>query len=337
MIRAALWAWPNGQAATPNRSPIKPATRPHTSPVAPFAPVAFSVRVARAVGMACALGALSGCSVLSLTYPRLPDLTVWWVQRQVSLDGAQSAQLRQDAQSVLDWHRQTQLAAVTDVLQHWQTLVNQPLTPKQVCTEFAKVRQQWDAIVSQSTAGMLTIGRSLTPAQRDELAASQAKAHATFRQTYLTLSTPTPTNWLPTAWTSTTGADSRLKSLGERYARLYGPMTAAQTDALRQSIARSSFDPARTLAERERRTQDLLATLRQTTTDAGGLQHVRDWVSRLTQSPTPGYAAYSQTLVREACEQLAQVHALATPAQKTHARTVLAGYEADLRQLTVGR
>jgi len=90
------------------------------------------------------------------------------------------------------------------------------------------------------------------------------------------------------------------------------------------------------LAERERRTQDLLQTLQKmtlATSDADGLQLVRAWLDKLTTSPTPGYAAYSQTLFREACEQLAQVHALATPAQKTHAKGVLAGYEADLRQL----
>ena len=101
-------------------------------------------------------------------------------------------------------------------------------------------------------------------------------------------------------------------------------------------MAQSSFDPARTLAERERRTQDLLQTLRQAhsaPTEAEGLQAVRGWVHRLAQSPTPGYSGYSQALVREGCDQFAQVHALATPTQLTHALKVLAGHEADLRQL----
>lgn len=271
-----------------------------------------------------------------MAYPRLADLTVWWVQRQVSLDAAQTGQLKQDAQALLDWHRQTQLASAVDTLRHWQTLVNQPLTAEQACTAFAQVREQWDGLLQQASTGMLTLGRSLTSAQRDELAASQAKAHATFRKTYLSATRGNTNSWLPADWTPPTAADTRLESLTERYGKLYGALTPAQTDALRRSVAQSSFDPARTLAERERRTQDLLQTLRHATTaptEAESLHAVRGWINRLAQSPTPGYSGYSQTLVREGCEQFAQVHALATPTQLAHAHKVLAGYEADLRQL----
>lgn len=273
--------------------------------------------------------------MVSLAYPRLADVTVWWVQRQVSLDAEQTAQLKQDAQALLDWHRQTQLASTVDTLRYWQTLANQPLTAEQACTALDPVRQQWDAVWAQAAPGLLTLGRSLTPAQHAELAASQTKAHATFRTTYLPAAPGDTGKWLPAVWTPATAADTRLDSLTERYSRLYGALTPAQTDVLRRSVAQSSFDPARTLAERERRTQDLLQTLRQASaapTEAAGLQAVRGWLTRLTQSPTPGYPRYSQTLLRESCHQFAQVHNLATPTQQAHAQQVLASYEADLRQ-----
>ncbi|MBY0465844.1 MAG: hypothetical protein K2W33_12970, partial [Burkholderiales bacterium] len=294
----------------------------------------------RASAVACGATAFTvlgaSCSMVSMAYPRLADLTVWWVQRQVSLDTAQTGQLKQDAQALLDWHRQTQLASTVDTLRHWQTLVNQPLTAEQACTAFAQVRQQWDGLLLQAATGMLTLGRSLTPAQRDELAASQAKAHATFRKAYLPATGGDTPHWLPAAWTPATAADTRLDNLTERYGKLYGALTAAQTEALRRSVAQSSFDPVRTLAERERRTQDLLHTIRHAhaaPTEAEGLQAVRGWINRLAQSPTPGYTLYSQTLIHEGCDQFAQVHALATPTQLAHAHKVLAGYEADLRQL----
>jgi hypothetical protein len=293
----------------------------------------------RASTLACAMAALTAlgaCSMVSMAYPRLADLTVWWVQRQISLNEGQTGQLKQDAQALLDWHRQTQLASAVDTLRHWQTLANQPLTAEQACTAFAQVRQQWDDLLLQATTGMLTLGRSLTPAQRDELAASQAKAHATFRKAYLPATRSDSTSWLPAAWTPATAADTRLANLTERYGKLYGALTPAQTEALRRSVAQSSFDPVRTLAERERRTQDLLQTLRHAQaapTETEGLQAVRGWVNRLAHSPTSGYSGYSQALVREGCDQFAQVHALATPTQLTHAVKVLAGHEADLRQL----
>jgi hypothetical protein len=100
-------------------------------------------------------------------------------------------------------------------------------------------------------------------------------------------------------------------------------------------VAQSSFDPARTLAEREQRILTLQASLRTVAalpSDADAQAPVQDWLASLTNSPTPGYARYSQTLVNESCEQFARVHATATATQKAQARIVLAGYEADLRQ-----
>ena len=52
---------------------------------------------------------LTGCSMVSLGYPRLPDLGVLWVQRQVSLEHAQADALKQDLSGLLAWHRQHQL------------------------------------------------------------------------------------------------------------------------------------------------------------------------------------------------------------------------------------
>lgn len=298
-------------------------------------PTNFSTNWARSLALAAVAWLLSGCSLVSLGYARLPDLTVWWVKRQVTLDNAQAAQVRQDMQAVLEWHRHNQLANLADTLQYWQSLVDEPLTGDQVCTEFAKLRTPWDLLLRQATPGMATLAKSLTPAQRDEIQATQTKALQTFRQDYWPDSRSAAGSWLPAAWAATSPADTRLSQLKDRYARLYGDVNANQTDALRRAIAQSSFDPARTLAEREQRSLTLQASLRTiaaAATSADAQKPVQDWLASLTNSPTPGYARYSQTLVNESCEQFARVHAAATPAQIAQARRVLAGYEADLRQ-----
>lgn len=293
-------------------------------------------RVRTRLALLAATLALGACSLVSLGYSRLPDLTVWWLQRQVSLDSAQTAQARQDMQAVMAWHRRTHLPELVDMLQHWQRLVDQPLTAEQACGEFDKVRTQWTRLMAQSAPGMVTLAKTLTPAQRDELKTTQAKSQQTFRQTYLAADAGASSNRLFINWTPSSPTANRLSNLKDRYARLYGELNTHQVDALRRSIDRSSFDPGRTLAERERRHQDLTSTLdavNQAANPADAQRLVQAWVNRLSHSPTPGYTAYSQALVREACEQFTQVHAGATADQRLHARRVMAGYEADLRQL----
>ena len=51
------------------------------------------------------------------------------------------------------------------------------------------------------------------------------------------------------------------------------------------------------------------------------------------QSPLPGFADYSNGLVRNACEQFAALHNTTTPEQRQHAVRVLKDYETDLRSL----
>jgi hypothetical protein len=55
--------------------------------------------------------------------------------------------------------------------------------------------------------------------------------------------------------------------------------------------------------------------------------------ARYTQSPTPGYNAYSQTNQRQACELLAALHNSTAAVQRVHAAKTLLGYANDVAQL----
>ena len=67
---------------------------------------------------------LTGCSMVSLGYPRLPDLGVLCVQRQVSLERAQTDALKQELSDLLAWHRQHQLGPTADLLHRWQGMAD---------------------------------------------------------------------------------------------------------------------------------------------------------------------------------------------------------------------
>lgn len=299
----------------------------------------------QALALLVAGGLLAGCSMVSLGYNRLPELGVLWVQRQVSLDGPQAETLDQDLRTLLAWHRQTQLGPTADLLRHWQGLTAHELSADQVCHEFDKVRQLLDPVTTQALPGLVALARSLTPPQRQALAASQQKSHEVFRRDHLATTATRP--WMGLGQAHAAPAETpftaasvakRLDTATGRYEMLYGSLTPAQQDALRQSVVKSSFQPERILAERERRTADLLRTLEQVgaaDSDPQAQALLQGWLSRWQVSPTPGHAAYVKALTREGCGQFATLHRLATPTQRAEAARVLARYEADLRQLAL--
>ena len=66
-------------------------------------------------------------------------------------------------------------------------------------------------------------------------------------------------------------------------------------------------------------------------------ERVRAHIARIGQSPTPGYQAYSDDLIRQGCAQFAQLHNTTSPEQRADAERVLKGYEEDLRVLSAQR
>lgn len=317
----------------------------------------------------CAL-TLAGCSLLSLAYPRLPDLAVRWVDGQLPLTATQTTTLQRDLDGVLAWHRREQLPATAQLLARWAGLVAQPeLQAEQLCAEWATVRRLAGEVTRQALPALTRLAQSLDPEQLVALQTAQQQSNDEFRRALSPSKSWLP--WMSAAQASTPSAGNakgsnappghtqRLKRLGERYSQLYGPLSEEQTLRLGQLLMASRYDPERTLAERQRQQADLrrvLASLRvnmqanSTNTEpppatlsvappGAPLAHpaqqaLADWVQRLWVSPTPGHSTYSQTLQRETCEQWAQVHQLTSTAQRQHASQRLRGYGTELLALS---
>jgi hypothetical protein len=212
---------------------------------------------------------LSACSWVSLGYNRLPEISRLWRDKQLKLDATQTDAVREDLQALLQWHRQHQLPAIGSMLRRWQQLVVHPtVSAEQICQETTQVRGLVQALGQQALPSMVRLGQRLGSAQYAALDASQKKSHAEFRKEWLEAPRQ---GWLSSAQASPEPSSTvlwspervqqRLKQLQTRYEMLYGALSTAQQQALTQSLTQSSFDPVLALAERERRTQDLLQTL----------------------------------------------------------------------------
>lgn len=271
----------------------------------------------------------AGCSSVRLAYNNVPTVGTWWLDGYLDIDSTQSARLREDLTSLQQWHRSTQLPEMAGLLLRSQQLAAQPaLQAPQVCALVDEVQDQLADIGARSEPGAVQLVRSLTPAQLEHLQERYAKSNRDYRKEWLDLGLEQV-------------ADKRYEKTLERAEHFYGRLDAEQRALLRRLVDDSRFDPQRVNAERLRRQQDTVQTLRALIDTPATPEQMelalRGLFARYRKSPQPDYQAYARRQIEQGCDGLAQLHASATPAQREHAVRRLQSYERDLRALAAQR
>ena len=264
---------------------------------------------------------LSACSAARLAYNQAPSLTYWWLDGHVDLNNGQSEQLRQDIDAFFEWHRREALPAYAELLRTWQPLALQDLDADQVCAQWNALRAHIDRAADRAAAPMARLAQGLTPAQLDHQRRHQGKSNQGFERDFV-------------RGNEAQRQRKRLATTVDRSERLYGRLSPEQRELVRDWLQRSPWDPERTLAERQRRQADLLQTVtdiqaRPDQAESLVAAHIR----RIGQSPTEGYPAYSQALIRHGCAQFAALHNSTTLQQRERALRTLRTYEEDLLSL----
>ncbi|MCY7306725.1 MAG: DUF6279 family lipoprotein [Rhodoferax sp.] len=289
-------------------------------------------RIIGLLGLALSLVLLQGCSAVKLAYNNLPELSYWWIDGYADLNEAQSLKVREELARLQQWHRANELPRIADLLQKIQRLAPIDTTPEQVCSLFAEVRNRIDTLLSQAEPATVPLAMTLTPSQLVQMEAKHNKSNAEWRKD----------------WVNGTAAErqsKRLKAAIDRAEQFYGTLGEPQIAVLRNSIARSEFDPQLSYAERLRRQQDLLQTLRQIGPNAPApvptmpqvTLALRAYLERSVSSPNMVYRAYADRAVPESCKTFAQLHNSSSAEQRERAVRRLAAYERDARELAAQR
>jgi Family of unknown function (DUF6279) len=292
-------------------------------------------QIIRALWVVLALALLQGCSAIKLAYNNAPEFGYWWLDGYADLNDAQSLTVRADLASLLAWHRAQELPRLAELLQKTQRLAVADVSPATVCGVFVDVRQRLDAVTTQAEKPVVNLVLSLGPAQISSIEKKLGKGNTEWRGDWLQISDAERLN-------------KRVKANVERAEEFYGKLEDRQVATLRASLEASTFDVQKAYAERLRRQQDLLQTLRTLAGNGGSANTpkasvadattaLRAYLDRSINSPNPAYKAYSDKLTQENCTAFAQVHNTTTPEQRTRAARRLAAYERDARELNSQR
>ena len=287
-------------------------------------PVIFS-NSARVVSLLVLSFLLQACSTVKLAYNQAPDLAYWYLDGYVDFSTEQSVQVKGDLNKLQIWHRQTQLPIYIDTLQKLQQKIPLEVNAQDACSVLLDIRRKFVVLSDQTQWTVVGMMDTLTPSQLDVMARKFEKGNADFRKDYL-----------QPAKSAKQG--KRYKQAVSRAEMLYGRLDDEQLAMVAQQVERSRFDANLAYAERQRRQQDTLQTIRAVlknpaTTEQKKLA-VRSLFERSFISPNPEYVGYVDALTKESCKNFADLHNTTTLNQRRKAAETLTGYEQDMKILS---
>lgn len=285
-------------------------------------------RIVRIIGAAALAAALAACSAVKLGYNALDDVGYWWLDGYAAFTDDQGLRVREELGRLHAWHRANELPRLAQLLQRMEQLAPGALTPAQACAFVPELMGRFHATWDQAEPTAAALALQLSPRQLRHLQRKYAENNRKFQR-----------DWVEVAADEL--KEKRFKVLLERLEMVYGRLEEPQRAVLRAGIERSVFDAQRTLAERQRRQNDLLQLLRRYAGSPTAVPEVRGalrgYVNRVFQSPDPAYRAYQQAQQEEGCRIVAAVHESTSAAQREQAVRRLRDYQRDLRELAAAQ
>ncbi|WP_297326059.1 DUF6279 family lipoprotein [Nitrosomonas sp.] len=268
---------------------------------------------------------LSSCSMLRLGYNQGPQLVWWWLDGYVNFSNEQAPHAKQAIHQWFDWHRATQLPEYTAWLSALRGQISDPVTPAQVCGWSEELRNMTAPAFDHAVQLGATLVSGLGEEQLRHIAQRYAKGNDEFRSDYLQ----------PTVEER---REASVQRTIKRVENLYGRIDDTQRHLIIDNTAASPFDPEAWLAERQRRQNDVLLTLRHLiaapTETASIMAALRTLIEHIQHSTDADYRAYQIKLTEYNCAFIARVHNSTNNHQRRHAHDKLKGWETDLRMLT---
>lgn len=289
----------------------------------------------RIIGAAMLVIGLQGCGALRLAYNQSPLATYWYLDDYLDFNASQRPLVKAALDDIHLWHRQTQLPLYIETLEKLQQQMPKDMSAAQACTLYTEIQDrllvtfegiaellQSEGQINGQGGGMQVLA-SLDSEQLAHLQKKLARANAKFRKDYVDGAAPKL-------------REKRLDQAVSRAESLYGNLTNKQEALLEARLEASGFKPETFYAERLRRQQDLLKTLRNLgqasaatmSTNLGGV------FARVATSPDPNYRDYSQKTRLQGCQTFADLHNSMSPEQRLTASRKLQNYASDLRVLS---
>ncbi len=269
---------------------------------------------------------LQGCSAIKLGYQQLPTLSYWWLDSAVDFDDAQAIASKDALSRLHNWHRKNELVTYADWLGRNAQASQGDVDSAQVCQEWTEVQSGMARLMKQTLALVTPVAQQLGPRQINHLALHFEAKNEDWEK-----------EWLQGS--SSERLKRRLDKLLARYNDFYGELTPSQVTMVRQHLEQSAWSPEWGRQDRQRRQQDLLASLQRISQSQMTPAQAESLLAGVGQRwLMPKDAAGKEmmpSMARQACNNLAQLHNTTSPEQRQRVARRIKAYERDLRSLAL--
>ena len=266
---------------------------------------------------------MAGCAAMKLGYNNADTLALFQLNSYVDLTPEQEFTVKERVNSLLAWHRSTQLRDYVAFLDKTRAKLAGPVTSADVIEFNQQLNARMMTAGEKAAPDIAHIALTLSPEQIDRAAKKIAGDNTKARREFVRAE-------------KDAGAE-RVKKYAERAESWFGRLTDEQKEIVRQSLANRPTDATWWIDERERRQREFIALLRkihaERPTEEVATRWIRTYFAQLNTSPESERRTRAESYRRGSAELIAQLINHATPEQRVVLDKKLNDYAQDFRSL----
>jgi hypothetical protein len=274
----------------------------------------------RALTLAALALALAACSAVKLGYNYADSYVLYSLDEYLELSDEQEVFVRRRMDSLLVWHRSTQLRDYASFIETARARLDGPVTADDVVAFNLELNTKLLAIGDRLAPDFAQLALSLKPEQIDRLAKRFGDSTIKARRELVRA-------------TGRENLDERVQKTADRAEYWFGALNRLQMDAVRTSLASRPSSDDWWIAERERRQNGLITLLRRIQSErpdeAVAARWIRAYFAQIALPAEPERRGQLDAFRRGNAEMIAQLVNRATPEQRATLNRKLAGFAQD--------
>jgi hypothetical protein len=265
----------------------------------------------------------AACSTIKLGYNNADTLLLHSLDRYVSLTDEQEHMVRRRVESLMAWHRATQLADYAAFVQTARLRIDGSITPAEILEFNEGLNARLVALGERAAPDAAALSLTLTPPQIDQIERKLVDDNIKARK--------------QSAQEVAQAIDARARKYAERFEFWIGKLNPQQVQLVRASLAGRPVDSLYWIEARERRTKDLVAMLRRIQAERPAQEVAANWFRayfrELARPSNADQRARAEAFRRDNAQLIAQLVNSASPEQRVHLDRKLSGFATEFVQL----
>ncbi len=269
--------------------------------------------------------AVAGCASIKFTYNNGDTLTYWWLNAYLDLDSEQSRFVKNDIDSLFQWHRKTQLKDYVQILTKAQGQLAGNMSKADLTADYRDIKERSELLALKAVPDLADLARTVRPEQIAQMEKKFNSNNEKYRKKFL-------------KGDLEARQKVRYQKTMEQMELWFGDFSNEQEAALRKASDARPMDGEIWLEERMLRQKRILAVLRKVQQEKLSKEATVTQLNSLIKElfgryDSPERKQFFDAFFDGTANMILTAVKIATPAQKAHAQKRMQGWVNDFNTL----